>query len=156
MVTPPPRLVFVKSLFRFFSPIFKGKFFLGISVLFKGLLPCETIGTFGTFRYLSYLGHFWTIWATSSFWIRVGKLTDPSPPFEKVFLKNLHFLNDGFPYFNKITNFGFFCSSFSNFFCWVLISSVLTTILKASRQKWSILPRRGSNSSCSWFEGGPW
>ena len=59
-------------------------------------------------------------------------------------------------YFNKITNFGFFCSSFSNFFCWVLISSVLTTILKASRQKWSILPRRGSNSSCSWFEGGPW
>ena len=58
-------------------------------------------------------------------------------------------------YFNKITNFGFFCSSFSNFFCWVLISSVLTTILKASRQKWSILPRRGSNS-CSWFEGRPW
>ena len=55
--------VFEKSLFRFFSPIFKGKFFLGISVLFKGLLLCETMGTFGTFRYLSYLGHFWTIWA---------------------------------------------------------------------------------------------
>ena len=34
MVTPPPRLVFVKSLFRFFSPIFKGKYLLGISVLF--------------------------------------------------------------------------------------------------------------------------
>ena len=44
MVTPPPpRLVFVKSLFRFFSPIFEGKFFLGISVLFKGLPPCETV-----------------------------------------------------------------------------------------------------------------
>ena len=63
MVPPPPRLVFEKSLFRFFSPIFKGKFFLGISVLFKGLLLCETMGTFGTFRYLSNLGHFWTIWA---------------------------------------------------------------------------------------------
>ena len=54
----PLRLVFVKSLFRLFSPIFKGKFVLVISVLFKGLLPCETMGTFGTFRYLSYLGHF--------------------------------------------------------------------------------------------------
>ena len=57
--------------------------------------------------------------------------------------------------FGNFRIFGFFCSSFSNFFCWVLISSVLTTILKASRQKWSILPRRGSNS-CSWFEGRPW
>ena len=56
VTTPPPRLVFVKSLFRLFSPIFKGKFVLVISVLFKGLLPCETMGTFGTFRYLSYDG----------------------------------------------------------------------------------------------------
>ena len=95
MVTPPPRLVFVKSLFRFFSPIFKGKFFLGISVLFKGLLLCETMGTFGTFRYLSYLGHFWTIWAIldhfGPFLNKSRKMHSP-PPFEKVFLKILHFL----------------------------------------------------------------
>ena len=62
MVTPPPSCI-CEILVQIFSPIFKGKFFLGISVLFKGLLPCETMGTFGTFRYLSYLGHFWTIWA---------------------------------------------------------------------------------------------
>ena len=43
MVTPPPPPVFVKSLFRFFSPIFKSKFFLVNSVSFKGLLPCETV-----------------------------------------------------------------------------------------------------------------
>ena len=83
MVTPP-RLVFEKSLFRFFSPIFKGKFFLGISVLFKGLLLCETMGTFGTFRYLSYLGHFWTIWAILDHFgpfLNKSKKTDrPLPP----------------------------------------------------------------------------
>ena len=62
MVTPP--VLYLRNPYSdFFSPIFKGKFFLGISVLFKGLLLCETMGTFGTFRYLSYLGHFWTIWA---------------------------------------------------------------------------------------------
>ena len=55
--------LFTETYSDFFLPIFEGKFFVGVSVLFKGLLPCETIGTFGTFRYLSYLGHFWTIWA---------------------------------------------------------------------------------------------
>ena len=82
MVTPP-RLVFEKSLFRFFSPIFKGKFFLGISVLFKGLLLCETMGTFGTFRYLSYLGHFWTIWAIFDHFgpfLNKGGITGPDAP----------------------------------------------------------------------------
>ena len=61
MVTPPSCIC--EILIQIFSPIFKGEFFVGISVLFKGLLLCETMGTFGTFRYLSYLGHFWTIWA---------------------------------------------------------------------------------------------
>ena len=58
---PPLRANLLHLYFMFAT--FKDRFFLGISVLFKGLLPCETIGTFGTFRYLSYLGHFWTIWA---------------------------------------------------------------------------------------------
>ena len=63
MVTPLPPSCICEILIQICSPIFKGKTFFGISVLSKGLLPCETIGTFGTFRYLSYLGHIWTIWA---------------------------------------------------------------------------------------------
>ena len=59
MVPPPPVLYLRNPYSDFFSQIFKGKF----SVLFKGSLLCETMGTFGTFRYLSYLGHIWTIWA---------------------------------------------------------------------------------------------
>ena len=64
MVTPLPPSCICEILIQIFSPIFKGKTFFGISVLSKGLLPCETIGTFGTFRYLSsgtfldHLGHF--------------------------------------------------------------------------------------------------
>ena len=88
--------VFVKSLFRFFHP------FLRISALFKGLLPCETIGTFGTFRYLSYLRHFWTIWAILD---HFGPFLNNSmktdwPPLRlwKFFIKFYFFLNDGFPY----------------------------------------------------------
>ena len=43
-------------------------------ILFKGLLLCETMGTFGTYRYLSYLGHFWTIWAIlDHFWPILNK-----------------------------------------------------------------------------------
>ena len=41
MVTPPPVLYWICS------PIFKGKFFLGIFVLFKGLLLCEQWGPLG-------------------------------------------------------------------------------------------------------------
>ena len=54
------------------------------------------MGTFGTFRYLSYLGHFWTIWAILDHFgpfLNKSRKTDwPPPPFEKVFLKILHFL----------------------------------------------------------------
>ena len=58
MVTLPPSCIC-----EILIQIFSGKFVLGISILFKELLLCETMGTFGTFRYLRYLGHFWTIWA---------------------------------------------------------------------------------------------
>ena len=44
---PPPRLVFVKSLFRFFSPIFKGKFFLGIPFYLKGCFSVKQWGPLG-------------------------------------------------------------------------------------------------------------
>ena len=80
---------------RWYTSIFDG-------LVFKGLLLCETMGTFGTFRYLSYLGHFWTIWSILDHFgpfLNKSRKTDwPPPLFEKVFLKILVFLNDGFSY----------------------------------------------------------
>ena len=40
-------------------------------------------------------------------------------------------------YFNKITNFGFFCSSFSNFFCWV-ITAFLISVKELQDPWWRI------------------
>ena len=100
---PPPRIVFVKSLFRFFYRKFRDKIkvwqnsvnhskFRFSTRLMQGITQLHYYQTHQGILFWPKTCHFELL----NFWIRVWKQTDPPPRLWKLFIKKRYFLNDGF------------------------------------------------------------